>query len=185
MLVAQFNSIYQAFLIVSAVVMSTAGVLLGLVIMGKPFSAILTGVGVVALAGIVVNHNIILISAYNHLRREHPELDYVSLIVRAGAQRVRPVMLTTIVTVLGLLPMAFNVSVDFVNRAIIFGSQMSMFWVPLSQAIVWGLTFATVLTLVCTPAMMALPHLLKRLFQRRPRGGSNANVTPTTAAGGG
>ena len=185
MLVAQFNSIYQAFLIVSAVVMSTAGVLLGLVIMGKPFSAILTGVGVVALAGIVVNHNIILISAYNHLRREHPELDYVSLIVRAGAQRVRPVMLTTIVTVLGLLPMAFNVSVDFVHRAIVFGSQMSMFWVPLSQAIVWGLTFATVLTLVCTPAMMALPHLLKRLFQRRPRGGSNANAAPTTAAGGG
>jgi multidrug efflux pump len=135
--------------------------------MGKPFSAILTGVGVVALAGIVVNHNIILISAYNHLRREHPDLDYVALIVRAGAQRVRPVMLTTIVTILGLLPMAFNMSVDFVNRSIVFGSQMSMFWVPLSQAIVWGLTFATVLTLVCTPAMMALPVVLKRLFQRR------------------
>ena len=169
MLVAQFNSVYQAFLIVSAVVMSTAGVLLGLVIMGKPFSAILSGVGVVALAGIVVNHNIILISAYNHLRREHPELDYVSLIVRAGAQRVRPVMLTTIVTVLGLLPMAFNMSIDFVNRSIVFGSQMSMFWVPLSQAIVWGLTFATLLTLFCTPAMMALPHVLKRLFIRTPR----------------
>ncbi len=158
MLVAQFNSLYQAFLIVSAVVMSTAGVLLGLVIMGKPFSAILTGVGVVSLAGIVVNHNIILLSSYNHLRREHPELDYVALIVRAGAQRVRPVLLTTVVTVLGLLPMAFNMSVDFVNRSIVFGSQMSLFWVPLSQAIVWGLTFATVLTLVCTPAMLALPH---------------------------
>ena len=169
MLVAQFNSLYQAFLIVSAVVMSTAGVLLGLVIMGKPFSAVLTGVGVVSLAGIVVNHNIILISAYNHLRREHPELDYVSLIVRAGAQRVRPVMLTTIVTILGLLPMAFNISIDFVNRNIVLGSQMSMFWVPLSQAIVWGLTFATALTLLCTPAMMALPYSMKRLFTRRPR----------------
>jgi len=176
MLVAQFNSLYQAFLIVSAVVMSTAGVLLGLVIMGKPFSAILTGVGVVSLAGIVVNHNIILISAYNHLRREHPELDYVSVIVRAGAQRVRPVMLTTIVTILGLLPMAFNISIDFVNRNIVFGSQMSMFWVPLSQAIVWGLTFATLLTLLCTPAMMALPYMVKRLFTRRPR-----SAPPATA----
>jgi multidrug efflux pump len=121
-----------------------------------------------------VNHNIILMSAYNHLRREHPELDYVSLIVRAGAQRVRPVMLTTIVTILGLLPMAFNVSIDFVNRSIVFGSQMSMFWVPLSQAIVWGLTFATLLTLLCTPAMMALPYLLKRLFTRRPRSAPTA-----------
>ena len=165
-LVAQFNSLYQAFLIVSAVTMSTAGVLIGLVIMGKPFSAILSGVGVVALAGIVVNHNIILISAYNHLRREHPELDYVSLIVRAGAQRVRPVMLTTITAVLGLLPMAFNMSIDFVHRSIVFGSQMSLFWVPLSQAIVWGLSFATVLTLVCTPAMMALPHMLKGALAR-------------------
>jgi multidrug efflux pump len=82
---------------------------------------------------------------------------------------VRPVLLTTIVTILGLLPMAFNMSVDFVNRSIIFGSQMSLFWVPLSQAIVWGLTFATVLTLVCTPAMLALPHVLKRLFMRRPK----------------
>ena len=180
MLVAQFNSLYQAFLIVSAVVMSTAGVLLGLVIMGKPFSAILTGVGIVALAGIVVNHNIILISAYNHLRREHPELDHVSLIVRAGAQRVRPVMLTTIVTVLGLLPMAFNVSVDFVNRSVVFGSQMSLFWVPLSQAIVWGLTFATLLTLFCTPAMMALPHFFRQLFARK-RGGVAPPAVATEA----
>ncbi len=179
MLVAQFNSLYQAFLIVSAVVMSTAGVLLGLVIMGKPFSAILTGVGVVSLAGIVVNHNIILISAYNHLKREHPDLDYVALIVRAGAQRVRPVMLTTIVTILGLLPMAFNISVDFVNRSIVLGSQMSLFWVPLSQAIVWGLTFATLLTLLCTPAMMALPYMLKRVFRRGP---ADAPATPAPIA---
>ena len=148
--------------------------------MGKPFSAILTGVGVVSLAGIVVNHNIILLSSYNHLRREHPELDYVALIVRAGAQRVRPVMLTTIVTVLGLLPMAFNMSVDFVNRSIVFGSQMSLFWVPLSQAIVWGLTFATVLTLVCTPAMLALPHIMKQPVHATGRG-----VAETHRAAGG
>jgi multidrug efflux pump len=166
LLVTQFNSVYQAALILLAVSMSTAGVLLGLVVMAKPFSAILTGVGIVALAGIVVNNNIILIDTYNHLRKEHPELDYVALIVRTGAQRLRPVLLTTVTTVFGLLPMAANLSIDFVNRTIVFGSQLSMFWVPLSQAIVWGLSIATVLTLVATPALLALPHQLRRLFTR-------------------
>jgi multidrug efflux pump len=161
LLVTQFNSIYQAVLILVAVVMSTAGVLLGLLVTQSPFSAILTGVGVVALAGIVVNNNIVLIDTYNHLRREHPELDYVSLIVRTGAQRLRPVMLTTVTTVFGLLPLASNLSVDLINRTVIYGGQLSMFWVPLSQAIVSGLTFATLLTLVATPAMLALPHQLK------------------------
>jgi multidrug efflux pump len=161
LLVTQFNSIYQAVLILAAVVMSTAGVLLGLLITGSPFSAVLTGVGVVALAGIVVNNNIVLIDTYNHLRREHPELNYVSLIVRTGAQRLRPVMLTTVTTVFGLLPLASNLSVDLVNRTIVYGGQLSAFWVPLSQAIVSGLTFATLLTLIATPALLAVPHQLK------------------------
>ncbi|NJN51277.1 MAG: MMPL family transporter, partial [Gammaproteobacteria bacterium] len=166
LLVTQFNSIYQGLLILLAVSMSTAGVLLGLVVMAKPFSAILTGVGIVALAGIVVNNNIILIDTFNHLRKEHPELDYVSLIVRTGAQRLRPVLLTTVTTVFGLLPMAGNLSIDFVNRSIVYGSQLSMFWVPLSQAIVWGLSIATVLTLIATPALLAIPYQLQRLFTR-------------------
>jgi len=161
LLVTQFNSIYQSVLILVAVVMSTAGVLLGLLILEAPFSAILTGVGVVALAGIVVNNNIVLIDTYNHIRREHPELDYVSVIVRTGAQRLRPVMLTTVTTIFGLLPLASNLSIDLVNRTITYGGQLSSFWVPLSQAIVSGLTFATLLTLVATPAMLALPHQIK------------------------
>ncbi len=158
LLVTQFNSFYQSLLILFAVVLSTAGVLLGLLITGSPFSAVLTGVGVVALAGIVVNNNIVLIDTYNHLRREHPELDYVQLIVRTGAQRLRPVMLTTITTVFGLLPLASNLSIEIVNRSIVYGGMLSSFWVPLSQAIVSGLTFSTLLTLVTTPAMLALPH---------------------------
>ncbi len=158
LLVTQFNSFYQSLLILFAVVLSTAGVLLGLLITGSPFSAVLTGVGVVALAGIVVNNNIVLIDTYNHLRREHPELDYVQLIVRTGAQRLRPVMLTTITTVFGLLPLASNLSIDIVNRSIVYGGMLSSFWVPLSQAIVSGLTFSTLLTLVTTPAMLALPY---------------------------
>ncbi|MCZ6458600.1 MAG: efflux RND transporter permease subunit, partial [Gammaproteobacteria bacterium] len=172
LLVTQFNSIYQSVLILVAVVMSTAGVLLGLIILQAPFSAILTGVGVVALAGIVVNNNIVLIDTYNHIRREHPELDYVRVIVRTGAQRLRPVMLTTVTTVFGLLPLASNLSIDLINRTILYGGQLSSFWVPLSQAIVSGLSFATILTLVATPAMLALPHQMKNLvFRARARFG--------------
>ena len=165
LLVTQFNNIYQSLLILFAVVLSTAGVLLGLLITNSSFSVILTGVGIVALAGIVVNNNIVLIDTYNHLKREHPDLDYVSLIVRTGAQRLRPVLLTTITTIFGLLPLASsNYSIDFLNRSIVYGGQLSSFWVPLSQAIVSGLTFSTLLTLVATPAMLALPHQLRSLL---------------------
>ena len=170
LLVTQFNSFYQALLILFAVVLSTAGVLLGLLITGSAFSAVLTGVGIVALAGIVVNNNIVLIDTYNHLRKEHPDLDYNQLILRTGAQRLRPVMLTTITTVFGLLPLASNLSIDIVNRTVVYGGMLSSFWVPLSQAIVSGLTFSTLLTLVTTPAMLALPHQFKHLTGRiRPR----------------
>ncbi len=177
LLVTQFNSIYQSLLILIAVIMSTAGVLLGLLILQQPFSAMLSGIGIIALAGIVVNNNIVLIDTYNHIKREHPELTYINLIVRTGAQRLRPVMLTTVTTIFGLLPLASNLSIDFINRTIIYGGQLSSFWVPLSQAIVSGLTFATVLTLVATPAMLAVPHQLKatytlskRWLRRRMRG---------------
>ncbi len=164
LLVTQFNSFYQSALILFAVVLSTAGVLLGLLVTGKPFSAVLSGVGVVALAGIVVNNNIVLIDTYNHLRREHPELDYISLIVRTGAQRLRPVTLTTLTTVFGLMPLASEFSIDLINRSIVHGGMLSAFWVPLSQAIVSGLSFATIMTLVVTPAMLAVPHQLAAAF---------------------
>jgi multidrug efflux pump len=166
LLVTQFNSFYQSSLILFAVILSTAGVLIGLLITGNPFSAILSGVGVVALAGIVVNNNIVLIDTYNQLRRESPDLHYIDLIIRTGAQRLRPVMLTTITTVFGLLPLASNLSIDLVNRTVMYGSMLSSFWVPLSQAIVSGLTFATLLTLVTTPAMLAIPHQLKSIKNR-------------------
>jgi multidrug efflux pump len=166
LLVTQFNSFYQSSLILFAVVLSTAGVLIGLLITGNPFSAILTGVGVVALAGIVVNNNIVLIDTYNEIRDKNPDMHYVDIIVRTGAQRLRPVMLTTITTVFGLLPLASNLSIDLINRTIEYGSMLSSFWVPLSQAIVSGLTFATLLTLVTTPAMLAIPHQIKGFAQR-------------------
>jgi multidrug efflux pump len=182
LLVTQFNSFYQSSLILFAVILSTAGVLIGLLITGNPFSAILTGVGVVALAGIVVNNNIVLIDTYNQLGKESPDIHYVDLIIRTGAQRLRPVMLTTITTVFGLMPLASNLSIDLVNRTIMYGSMLSSFWVPLSQAIVSGLTFATMLTLVTTPAMLAIPHQLKALRNRYFKSKEDPDINTATAA---
>ena len=185
LLVTQFNSLYQSVLILFAVVMSTAGVLLGLVILGSPFSAIMTGTGVVALAGIVVNNNIVLIDTYNKIKQMHPELDYVSVIVRTGAQRLRPVVLTTVTTIFGLLPLASNFSIDLVNRNIIYGGQLSTFWVPLSQAIVSGLAFASILTLFATPAMLALPYRLREFTGRiRTLFPQRTTTEPTVQPGG-
>ena len=161
LLVTQFNSFYQAFLILFAVLLSTSGVLLGLLLTGNPFSAVLTGVGVVALAGIVVNNNIVLIDTYNQMRKENPQLDPTALAVRTGADRLRAVTLTAATTVLGLLPLAANLSLDLVGRSAQHGGPVSSFWMPLSQAIVFGLTFSTLVTLLATPAMLTLPFHLR------------------------
>ena len=165
LLVTQFNSFYQSLLILLAVIMSTAGVLVGLLLTGSAFSAILTGIGIVSLAGIVVNNNIVLIDTFNYVRQRHPELPLNSIIVRATAQRLRPVMLTTATTVFGLLPLALSMSVDLINRNIKAGGQMAVFWEPLSQAIVFGLSFAALLTLVATPALLALPSYIRDRWQ--------------------
>lgn len=174
LLVTQFNSFYQALLILSAVIMSTVGVLLGLVILDHTFSTIMTGVGIVALSGIIVNNNIVLIDTFNYLRREHAEWDIKEVIIRTGAQRLRPVFLTTFTTGLGLLPMASGVSIDLLAREVEVGGPIASYWVQLASAIVSGLTFATVLTLIVTPAMLMLPQSLRSaasrtgmLFRRR------------------
>lgn len=164
LLVTQFNSFYQATLILSAVIMSTIGVLLGLVITGYPFSAIMTGVGVVALAGIIVNNNIVLIDTFNYLRRENPGWNLQRIIITTGCQRLRPVFLTTFTTGLGLLPMASGISVDLINREVEVGGPVASYWVQLASAIVSGLSFATLLTLIVTPAMLMLPQALRQLF---------------------
>jgi multidrug efflux pump len=162
-MIAQFNSVYQALLILISIVMSTAGVLLGLIITREPFSAILTGIGVVALAGIIVHNNIVLIDTYNQLRRDMPHESIHDTIVRTGAQRLRPVFLTVATCVLGLIPMAMHMSVDLINRDLVFGGTVTAFWVPLTRSICFGLSFATVLTLGVTPSMLALPGRLREL----------------------
>jgi len=126
----------------------------------------MTGVGVVALAGIIVNNNIVLIDTFNYLRREHPDWDLTDVIVRTGAQRLRPVFLTTFTTGFGLLPMASGVSVDLLAREVEIGGPIASFWVQLASAIVSGLTFATVLTLIVTPAMLMLPQSFAGIGRR-------------------
>ena len=158
-LVTQFNSFYQAFLILSAVIFSTVGVFLALFLVQKPFGIVMGGIGVISLAGIVVNNNIVLIDTYNVLRREGYAV--VDAILRTGAQRLRPVMLTTVTTILGLLPMVLQINLDFFNRTAVFGAPSTQWWNQLATAIAGGLAFATVLTLILTPCLLALRDLRK------------------------
>ena len=166
LLVTQFNSYYQALLILSSVLLSTAGVLLGLLITGQTFSIILTGIGIVALAGIIVNNNIVLIDTFNHLKKEHPKWSLQDIIVHTGVQRLRPVFLTTFTTGFGLLPLAMHVSIDLIGAEIEVGGPITSQWVSLASAIVFGLSFGTILTLIVTPAMLALPDRLRALINR-------------------
>lgn len=112
------------------------------------------GVGVIALAGIVVNNNIVLIDAYNDFRKQG--MVPLEAALRTGAQRLRPVFLTSITTALGLMPMVIGLDIDFVDRSIEYGAPSTQYWTELSSAIAGGLVIATVLTLIVTPAMLML-----------------------------
>ena len=167
MMVAQFNSFYQTILVLSAVIMSTAGVFLGYMIFQQSFSIILGGVGLVALAGVIVHNNIILLDTYNHLRINQPELSLVEIAVRTGAQRLRPVLLTVVTAGLGLVPLAIGLSVDLIGRSTTTKGTVASYWKPLACTIVYGLTFATILTLVITPMLMVLPIRLRHWLQEK------------------
>ncbi len=176
-LMTQFNSFYSALLILTKVIMSTIGVMLGLLIVGEPFGIVMSGIGVIALAGTVVNNNIVLIDTCDRLRKGlgNPR----DAILLTGAQRLRPVLLTTVTTVLGLLPMVIQLNIDFVSRAVNLGAPSTQWWVQLATAIVAGLSFATVLTLLITPsALMARENFLA--WRARRAGG----VADRTARGG-
>ncbi len=164
-LLLQFNSFYSGFLILFAVVMSTAGVLIGLMITGQAFGIVMTGVGVIALAGIVVNNNIILIDTFDFLKNKSNTVK--EAIIKTGAQRLRPVLLTTTTTVLGLLPMVTMTNVNFVTREITRGSPDTQWWVQLSTAIVFGLIFATLLTLIVTPSALMLKENLVNWYKKK------------------
>ncbi len=161
-LIIQFNSFYHTALTLMTVVLSTVGVLLGMLVTGQFFSIIMTGTGIVALAGVVVNNSIVLIDTFQIMlsRGMHP----VEASLRTAAVRMRPVFLTTATTILGLLPMMFQLNVNFFTRHIGIGSMTSAWWVHLSTGMVFGLAFATILTLVLNPVLLAAPTVWKESF---------------------
>jgi multidrug efflux pump len=152
-LLAQFNSVYNSVLVLLAVILSTTGVLIGMLVMDQAFSIIMTGTGIVALAGIVVNNNIVLIDTYQEYERYMPRTEAIT---RTAEDRIRPVLLTTITTMAGLAPMMFGLSLDFIGGGYSIDSPTSLWWKQLATAVVFGLGIATVLTLVFTPSMLAL-----------------------------
>jgi multidrug efflux pump len=151
-LLAQFNKLTSVFVVLTAVVMSTFGVLLGTLIMGQAFGVVMTGIGVIANAGVIVNNNIVLIDTYDRLRREG--VAAYEAIIQTCRERARPVVLTAVTAILGVLPIAFGINVEFVAREVVVGAPATQWWIHLSTAIVFGLGFATVLTLIVTPAML-------------------------------
>lgn len=177
-LVTQFNSFYQALLILTAVLFSTVGVLIGLLITNQPFGIVMSGIGVIALAGIVVNNNIVLIDTYNLLHKKGASAVEAALLT--CAQRLRPVLLTTITTILGLMPMVLGMNFDLVHRHIQIGGPSTQWWTQLATAVAGGLAFATLLTLIVTPCLLVLGDRAGTFFKSRLASRSG-NMTTATA----
>ena len=151
-LIATFNSFYYCLIILSAIIFSTIGVMIGLLLSDKPFGIVMSGIGIIALAGIVVNNNIVLLDTYKNLRKRGENIR--DSIIRTGAQRLRPVMLTTLTTFFGLIPMAIGLNINFIDFELNFGSPSSQWWIQLSNAMVFGVMFSFILTLIITPCLI-------------------------------
>ena len=174
-LLAVFNKFSSVSLILSAIVLSTIGVFLGLMIMGQALGIVMTGIGIIALAGVVTNNNIVLIDTYDRLRREG--MPFEEAILATCRERARPVLLTAVTAILGVLPIAFGINIDFTLREVTVGAPSTQWWIQLSTAIVFGLGFATILTLIVTPALLSGVAKLSGFFgrfRRRKAGGGGA-----------
>jgi multidrug efflux pump len=174
-LVTQFNSVYQALLILTAVVFSTGGVLLGHLIGGMPFGVIMSSVGVITLAGIVVNNNIVFIDTFNVLRRRGAAT--FDAILRTCSIRLRPVLLTTVTTIIGLMPMVLGVNINLIAREVSIGAPSSQWWTQLASSVAGGLAFATLLTLFLTPSLLMIGANVSEGFAAR-RKRPSAEATP-------
>ncbi|HEY0854250.1 MAG TPA: efflux RND transporter permease subunit [Devosia sp.] len=164
-LLLEYNSFYQVIVTLTTVIMSLAGVLLGMLVTGMSFSAIMTGLGIVALAGIVVKNGIVLIDTYNHYRRDD-HVEPIKAMLITASQRVRPVLLTATVTALGVIPMALNIEFDFIRREVVVGGLAGSWFIHLSAALVSGLFLSTALTLIMVPVMLTAPHVIGASFKR-------------------
>lgn len=156
-LLTQFNNFYFVGLILSAIFLSITGVIMGLIMTLSPFIIIMTGIAIISLAGIVVNNNIVLIDAFAEIKETIN--DKREAVIKTGILRLRPVLLTTITTILGLVPMALRLNLDFFSGAIIMGGPSMDMWSKFSRSVIFGLSFATILTLVFTPCMLYLGEL--------------------------
>ncbi|MEP3233801.1 MAG: efflux RND transporter permease subunit [Hyphomicrobiales bacterium] len=171
-LLTQFNSFYQSILTLATVILAVFGALIGMMVTGQKFSIIMTGTGIIALAGIVVNNAIVLLDTYNRMRSEG--INIPDAVVKTAAQRLRPILLTTVTTIAGLVPMATQINLNFFERVISVGSITSIWWVQLSTAIIAGLAFSTLLTLILIPCMLALPHNVVMFIQGAGNLGASA-----------
>ncbi len=167
-LVAQFDSVIQPLIIMSSVILSLTGVFLGLRIHGMPFDVIMSGIGCISLAGVVVNNAIVLLDFINERRKQGASVE--EAVVDAGVTRFRPVMLTAITTVLGLVPMAAGISYDFFNLKWVTASESSQWWGPMAIVVIYGLGFATLLTLIVVPVLYSFTESIHRFFfgERQP-----------------
>jgi multidrug efflux pump subunit AcrB len=166
-LLAQFDSLAAPMIIMTSVLMSLIGVFMGLLVTGTAFGIIMTGIGVISLAGVVVNNAIVLIDYYKQLLGRG--ISSREALVRAGLNRFRPVMLTAITTLLGLLPMATGVSFDFMKFGWDIGSESSQWWGPMAVAVIFGLGVATLLTLVVVPVLCSLEFSLREKLASRAK----------------
>lgn len=153
-LLAQFNSFLYVGLVLTAVVMSTIGVFLGLLITGQPFGVVMSGIGIIALAGVVVNNNIVLIETYQLLREGG--MDKLEAVLQTCRERARPVVLTAVTAILGVLPIALGFNLELLTHETTYGAPSTQWWISLSSAIVYGLAFSTVLTLIVTPSLLMI-----------------------------
>jgi len=183
-LISQFNSVIKPVIIMTSVVMSTVGVFLGLMIFRMPFGIIMTGVGVISLAGIVVNNAIILID-YIDVLREREGMDRRAALIKGGKTRFRPVILTATTTALGLVPLAVGLNFDFfglygsLSPELFWGGEQAAWWGPMAVAVIAGILFATFLTLVLVPVMYSLVDDFTTFFAKHFR-----HVEPESARGG-
>lgn len=181
-LVIQFNSLMVPFIIMTTVVLSLIGALVGLLVCGLPFGIIMTGIGIISLAGVVVNNAIVLLAYTQQLQREG--MDLIAAASKAGVTRLRPVLLTAMTTIIGLLPMAIGVSYDFHTFSWATKSESTQWWRNMAVVVIFGLGFATILTLVVVPSLyVMLTRLTLRLGFGRDHtetasGESDAKVAP-------
>jgi multidrug efflux pump subunit AcrB len=185
-LISQFNSVVKPVIILSSVVMSTVGVLIGLMVFNMPFVIIMTGVGIISLAGIVVNNAIVLID-YIDILRERDQMNRREALVQGGMTRFRPVVLTAVTTALGLIPLAIGLNFDFFGLYrslapdLYWGGEQAAWWGPMAIAVIVGIMFATILTLLVVPVMYSLVDDFAAFFHERFVGPDEAVVQPVDA----